>query len=147
MSLNSAAIPELSKEAGMKDFRAFLMRGNLIDMAVGVVIGVAFGGVVTALVEDLFTPLIAAIGGKPDFSSLTFTINGSHFLYGKFINAIVSVVIIAAAIFYAIVKPVGAMMARMAKAEPEAPATKECPECLSSIPVAARRCAHCTSAV
>ncbi len=131
----------------MKDFRAFLMRGNLIDMAVGVVIGVAFGGVVTALVEDLFTPLIAAIGGKPDFSSLTFTINGSHFLYGKFINAIVSFVIIAAAIFYAIVKPVGAMMARMAKAEPEAPATKECPECLSSIPVAARRCAHCTSAV
>jgi large conductance mechanosensitive channel len=123
------------------------MRGNLIDMAVGVVIGVAFGGVVTALVEDLFTPLIAAIGGKPDFSSLTFTINGSHFLYGKFINAIVSFVIIAAAIFYAIVKPVGAMMARMAKAEPEAPATKECPECLSSIPVAARRCAHCTSAV
>ncbi len=131
----------------MKDFRAFLMRGSLVDMAVGVVIGVAFGAVVTALVEDLFTPLIAAIGGKPDFSSLTFTINGSHFLYGKFINAVISFVIVAAAIFYVVVKPVGAMMARMAKAEPEAPATKDCPECLSAIPVAARRCAHCTSAV
>ena len=131
----------------MKDFRAFLMRGNLVDMAVGVVIGVAFGGVVTALVEDLFTPLIAAIGGKPDFSSLAFTINGSHFLYGQFINAVISFVIVAAAIFYLVVKPVGAMMARMAKAEAEGPATRECPECLSSIPVAARRCSHCTSAV
>jgi large conductance mechanosensitive channel len=131
----------------MKDFRAFLMRGNLVDMAVGVVVGVAFGAVVTALVEDLFTPLIAAIGGKPDFSSLTFTVNGSHFLYGKFINAVISFVIVAAAIFYVVVKPIGAMMARSAKTESEAPATKECPECLSSIPVAARRCAHCTSAV
>lgn len=131
----------------MKDFREFLLRGNLVDMAVGIVIGIAFAAVVTALVADLVTPLIAAIGGNPDFSSLSFTINKSHFLYGAFINALITFVVIAAVIFYAVVKPVNALMERR-KTEPAVDAaTKECPQCLSQIPVAARRCAFCTQEV
>jgi large conductance mechanosensitive channel len=130
----------------MKDFKEFLLRGNLVDMAVGVVVGVAFAAVVTALVTDLITPLIAAIGGNPDFSSLTFTINGSHFLYGAFINALIAFVVIAAVVFYLVIKPVNVLMTRRAKPEAE-PTTRECPECLSEIPVAARRCAFCTAEV
>jgi large conductance mechanosensitive channel len=131
----------------MKDFREFLLRGNLVDMAVGIVIGIAFAAVVTALVADLVTPLIAAIGGNPDFSSLSFTINKSHFLYGAFINALITFVVIAAVIFYAVVKPVNALMARRKTEPPIDSSTKECPQCLSQIPVAARRCAFCTQEV
>jgi large conductance mechanosensitive channel len=131
----------------MKDFREFLLRGNLVDMAVGIVIGIAFAAVVTALVADLVTPLIAAIGGNPDFSNLSFTINKSHFLYGAFINALITFVVIAAVIFYAVVKPVNALMARRKTEPPIDSTTKECPQCLSQIPVTARRCAFCTQEV
>ena len=109
------------------------------------VIGGAFGAVVTALVRDLITPLIAAIAGKPDFSAFTFTVNNSKFLYGEFLNAVVAFLLIAAAVYFIIVVPMNALQSRLAKpAAPPAPATKECPECLSPIPLAARRCAHCT---
>jgi large conductance mechanosensitive channel len=131
----------------VKDLKEFLLRGNLVDMAVGIVIGVAFAAVVAALVADLVTPLIAAIGGKPDFSSLSFTINKSHFLYGAFINALITFVVIAAVIFFLVVKPVNALMERR-KTEPAVAATtRECPYCLSQIPVGARRCAFCTQEV
>ena len=132
----------------LKGFKEFLLRGNVVDLAVAVVIGGAFGAIVTALVKDLLTPLIAALVGKPDFSALTFTLNNSKFLYGDFLNAVVSFVLIAAAIYFFIVVPVNAINARMRKpAAPAAPATKECPECLSAIPIGARRCAHCTSVI
>jgi large conductance mechanosensitive channel len=126
----------------IKEFRQFLLRGNVIDLAVAVVIGVAFGAVVTAFVADLITPLIAAIFGKPSFSGLTFTINGSRFLYGEFLNAVLSFVLVAAAIFFVVIKPMNALAARRARAED--PTTRDCPECLSEIPLAARRCAYCT---
>ena len=131
----------------MKDFREFLLRGNLVDMAVGIVIGLAFAAVVTALVADLITPLIAAIGGKPDFAALSFTIHHSHFLYGAFLNAVITFVVIAAVIFYFVVRPVNALMARYKTETPVEVTTRECPQCLSDIPVAARRCAFCTSEV
>jgi large conductance mechanosensitive channel len=131
----------------VKDFKEFLLRGNLVDMAVGIVIGLAFAAVITALVADLVTPLIAAIGGNPDFSSLSFTINSSHFLYGDFINALITFVVIAAVIFFLVVKPVNALMARR-QVEPAVDAeVRACPECLSEIPKAARRCAFCTAEV
>ena len=129
----------------VKDFKEFLLRGNLVDMAVGIVIGVAFGAVVTALVADLITPLIAAIGGQPDFGGLSFTINKSHFLYGDFINALITFVIIAAVIFFLVVKPVNALMRRY-RTEPDVEqTTKDCPRCLSSIPIGASKCAFCTA--
>lgn len=131
----------------MKDFKAFLLRGNLVDLAVAVVLGVAFGAVVTALVGDLVTPLIAAIGGKQDFSSLSFTINHSRFAYGDFINAVLAFVVIAAVVFFLVIKPVNALMARR-KTEPPADASvRQCPHCLSDIPVAANVCAFCTREV
>jgi large conductance mechanosensitive channel len=126
----------------IKEFRQFLLRGNVVDLAVAVVFGAAFGAVVTAFVADLITPLIAAIFGKPSFSDLTFTINGSRFLYGDFLNALLSFVLVAAAIFFVVVKPMNALAARRARAED--PTTRDCPECLSEIPLAARRCAYCT---
>jgi large conductance mechanosensitive channel len=126
----------------IKEFRRFLLRGNVVDLAVAVVIGAAFGAVVTAFVADLITPLIAAIFGKPSFSELTFTINGSRFLYGDFLNAALAFVLVAAAIFFVVVKPMNALAARRARAED--PTTRDCPECLSEIPLAARRCAYCT---
>jgi large conductance mechanosensitive channel len=116
-------------------------------MAVGIVIGVAFAALVTALVTDLITPLIAAIGGKPSFDDLSFTINGSHFLYGAFINALISFVVIAAAVFFLVVKPVNALMARRRTEPPIDEQTRQCPECMSEIPVLARRCAFCTTEV
>jgi len=131
----------------LKDFREFLLRGNLVDMAVGIVIGVAFGAVVTALVSDLITPLIAAIGGQPDFSTLTFKINGSKFLYGSFFNSLISFVVIAAVVFYFVVKPVGKLLARYKTDPPVDETTRDCPHCLSKIPVGARRCAFCTQEV
>ena len=132
----------------LKEFRQFIMRGNVVDLAVAVVIGVAFGAVVTALITDIITPLIAAIFGKPSFASLSFTINNSTFLYGDFVNAVITFVTIAAAIFFLVVKPLNALAARRAAGAPtESPTTRPCPECLSEIPIAARRCAHCTSQV
>jgi large conductance mechanosensitive channel len=131
----------------MKDFREFLLRGNLVETAVGIVIGLAFAAVVTALVADLITPLIAAIGGNANFSSLSFTIHKSHFLYGAFINALISFVVIAAAVFFLVVKPVNALMARRKTETPVDEQTRQCPECLSEVPVLARRCAFCTSEI
>jgi large conductance mechanosensitive channel len=129
----------------VNDFKEFLLRGNLVDLAVAVVLGLAFGAVVTALVTDLITPLIAAVFGKTDFSALRFTVNKSHFLYGAFINAVIAFVLIAATVFFLVIKPVNAMMNRR-KTEPDvASPTHECPECLSQIPVAAHRCAFCTA--
>lgn len=131
----------------LKDFREFILRGNLVDLAVAVVIGAAFGALVTALVADFITPLIAAIGGKPDFSALSFTINGSTFRYGHFLNAVLSFLIIAFVIFFFVIKPVNALLARY-RPEPAVDAdTRECPECLSDIPAKARRCAFCTAEV
>jgi large conductance mechanosensitive channel len=127
-------------------FRQFLLRGNVIDLAVAVVIGGAFGTVVAALVKDLITPLIAAIVGQPDFSAITFTVNGSQFLLGDFINALLAFVLVAAAIYFFVVVPVNAIAARRARGEPPSdPTTKKCPECLSEVAIAARRCAFCTS--
>jgi large conductance mechanosensitive channel len=131
----------------MKDFKEFLLRGNLVDMAVGIVIGVAFAAVVTALVSDLITPLIAAIGGQPDFSGLTFKINGSRFLYGSFINALISFVVIAAVVYFLVIKPVNTLMERFKTETPVDATTRACPQCLSEIPTAAQRCAFCTSEV
>ena len=129
----------------MKDFREFLLRGNLVDTAVGIVIGLAFAAVVTAFVADLITPLLAAIGGKPNFASLSFTVNKSHFLYGAFVNAVVTFLIIAAVVFFFVVKPVNAMMRRRRAETPVDEEVRQRPECLSEIPVAARRCAFCTT--
>jgi large conductance mechanosensitive channel len=131
----------------LKDFRQFLLRGNLVDLAIAVVIGAAFGAVVAALVADLVTPLIAAVGGKPDFSDLAFTINGSRFAYGHFLNAVITFVIIAAVVFFFVVKPVNALLERMQTSGPVEEETRECPACLSQIPYAARRCAFCTEEV
>jgi len=132
----------------LNEFRQFVTRGNVVDLAVAVVIGVAFGAVVTALVTDLITPLVAAIFGKPSFASLSFDINESRFLYGAFFNAVLSFLVVAAAIFFLVVKPLNVLAARRARREPEAaPTTRECPECLSEIPIAAHRCAYCTSLV
>ena len=133
----------------LTDFKKFILRGNVVDLAVAVVVGLAFAAVVTALVNDLITPLIAAIFGKPDFSGLYFTLNHSKFRYGSFINALLSFLIIATVVFFAVVVPLTALMRRLnvlPKDEPE-PETHPCPECLSDIPVAARRCAFCTSEV
>jgi large conductance mechanosensitive channel len=127
----------------IKDFRDFILRGNVVDLAVAVVIGAVFGAVVTALVADLITPLIAAIGGKPDFGALHFTVNSSTFKYGEFLNAIISFVVIAAAVFFLVVVPVNKLMAMHKK--PEDPTSRDCPYCMSSVPLAATRCAFCTS--
>ena len=128
----------------LKDFRKFILRGNVVDLAVAVVIGAAFGAIVTALVRDLVTPLIAAIGGQPDFSKLKFEVNGSQFLYGDFINAVISFVMIASVIFFFVVQPLNKLMTHMKPSEEvDSPAERECPECLSAIPAAARRCKFC----
>ena len=125
-------------------FKQFLLRGNVIDLAVAVVIGGAFGAVVAALVKDLLTPLIAAIVGQPDFSAIVFTVNGSRFLIGDFINAVLSFVLVSAAIYFFVVAPVNMMVERRRRGEaPADPTTKKCQECLSEVPIAARRCAFC----
>ena len=129
----------------MKGFRDFILRGNVVDLAVAVVIGAAFGAVVTAFVKSLITPLIAAIGGQPDFSALAFEINGSRFAYGEFFNALIAFLIIALVVYFFVVVPVGKLMERRKSEEPAGPVTRECPECLSKVPEAARRCAFCTS--
>lgn len=131
----------------LKEFREFILRGNLVDLAVAVVIGTAFGAVVTAFVKSLVTPLIAAVGGKPDFADLFFTINGSKFLYGEFFNAMLAFVIIAAVIFFFVIKPVNALQARLQPSTAVDVTTHPCPECISDIPLAATRCAFCTAKV
>lgn len=137
---------EMGEATVFKEFKAFLLRGNVVDLAVAVVVGAAFGAVVTSLVEDLITPILG-IPGKTDFSQLTFTINESVFRYGNFLNALISFISVAGAIFFFVVRPVNALMARK-KTEPAVAATtRECPECLSNIPIAASRCAFCTAQV
>ncbi len=127
--------------------KQFLLRGNVVDLAVGVVVGAAFGGVVTALTKDLLTPLIAAAVGKPDFSAIQLTVNNSKFLIGDFINAVISFLLIAVAVYYFVVLPVNALTSRAKKEPPADPSTKKCTECLSEIPIGAKRCAFCTSQI
>jgi large conductance mechanosensitive channel len=131
----------------MKGFKQFLLRGNVVDLAVGVVIGAAFGTVITAFVKDLLTPLIAAIVKQPDFSAYSFTVNGSKFLYGDFVNAALSFLIVAASVYFFVVLPVNALVSRSRREPPADPTTRKCPECLSEIPLEARKCAFCTSAI
>jgi large conductance mechanosensitive channel len=133
--------------AMVKEFRDFVLRGNVVDLAIAVVIGAAFGAVVTALVSSFITPLVAAIGGKQDFSALAFTINGSRFTYGVFLNALISFLILAAVVFFVIVRPLNALMEHKRTEAPVAEVTRACPECLSQIPNKARRCAFCTAEV
>ncbi|MGH7866798.1 MAG: large conductance mechanosensitive channel protein MscL [Candidatus Dormibacteraceae bacterium] len=129
-------------------FKEFVLRGNVVDLAVGVVVGAAFGAVVTEFTKDLLTPLIAALVGKPDFSAIQFEVNGSKFLIGNFVNAIIAFLLIAIAVYYFVVVPVNALMTRVRRQpQPPDPTTKKCPECLSEIPLAAKRCAFCTSQV
>jgi large conductance mechanosensitive channel len=132
----------------MKGFLEFLKRGNVIDLAVAVVIGAAFGAVVAAFVKDLITPLIAALVGKPDFSTIAFTVNNSRFAIGDFINALVSFVLVSAAVYYGIILPMTAITSKLRRpTEPAEPTTRDCPECLSEIPRAAKRCKFCTAPV
>jgi large conductance mechanosensitive channel len=131
----------------LREFRQFILRGNLVDLAVAVVIGTAFTALVTSLVKNLVTPLIAAIAGEPDFSGLTFAIHGSRFMYGAFLNALISFLIIAAVVFFLIIKPVNVLMARFQPDTAVDVPTRACPECLSDIPTGATRCAFCTARV
>jgi len=130
--------------AVLSGFKQFILRGNVVDMAVGVVIGAAFATVVSAFTKDLLTPLIAALFRQPDFSALKFTINNSNFLMGDFVNATISFLLVAAAVYFFVVTPVNMLIARMHRGDaPARPTSKKCPECLSEIPLDARRCAHC----
>ena len=131
----------------LREFRSFIVRGNLVDLAVAVVIGTAFTAVVAALVKDIVTPLIAAIGGEPNFGNLAFTINGSRFAYGDFLNAVLTFLIVAAVMFFLVIKPVNMLLARMSTEHDVESPTRPCPECLSQIPRAASRCAFCTTEV
>ncbi len=129
-------------------FKQFILRGNVVDLSVGVVIGAAFTGLVNAIVKDLLTPFIGAIAKVPDFSGLKFTINGSQFLYGDFLNVFISFVIVAATVYFFVVLPVNTLIAKTKREEKQAePTTKKCPECLSDIPLEAKRCAHCTTRI
>ena len=130
----------------MSGFRKFLLRGNVVDLAVAVLIGAAFGALVTAFTASFITPLLAAIGGKPDFSTLYFTVNHSRFHYGSFINALIAFLILAAVVYFFVVVPINRLMERFKPAPDEPTPTKDCPECLSSIPAGARKCAFCASA-
>jgi large conductance mechanosensitive channel len=131
----------------VNDFKQFLLRGNVVDLAVGVVMGAAFGTVVAALVKDFITPLIAALAGKHDFSAIGFTLNGSTFAVGDFINALIAFILVAIAVFFFVVKPVNFLMSRARREPPPDPTTMKCPECMSEIPIGAKRCAFCTQAL
>jgi len=132
----------------LKGFQQFLLRGNVLDLAVAVIIGGAFGAVVTALVKDLLTPMIAAIVRQPDFSGIVLVVNGSKVLIGDFLNVVISFVLVAAAVYFFVVVPVNRLTARLRRGEaPPDPTTKKCPECLSEVPIAARRCAFCTTSL
>lgn len=129
----------------MKGFKQFILRGNVVDLAVGVVIGASFGTIVNSLVKDILTPFIGAIFKTPDFSGLSFTINGSIFMYGNFINALIAFVIVAFSIYFFVVTPINTLISRTRKEKPLDSTTKKCTECLSEIPLEAKKCAHCTS--
>jgi len=131
----------------LKGFKNFILKGNVVDMAVGVVIGVAFGSVVTAMVKDLITPLIGVFGGTPDFSAIYFTVNGSKFMIGEFVNSLISFLSIAAVIYFAVVMPMNKIMKKVESGKTEDPTEKACPECLSLIPIKAKRCKFCTAIV
>jgi large conductance mechanosensitive channel len=131
----------------LKEFKQFLLRGKVVDLAVGVVIGAAFGAIVTALVTDLLTPLIAAVVKVQDFSGIFFTIKGSKFMIGQFINSLISFLLVASAVFFFVVKPMNVLIERSHKEPPIDPSTKKCPECLSEIPIEAKRCSFCTQLV
>jgi large conductance mechanosensitive channel len=131
----------------LSEFKQFILRGNVIDLAVAVVIGAAFGAIVTSLVTNIITPIIAAIFGQPDFSGLSFTLNGSEILYGAFLNSVIAFLIIATVIFFAVVKPMNAIMTRMRTEPTPDPLTRKCPYCLSEIQIGATRCAFCTQEV
>ncbi|MDQ6614892.1 MAG: large conductance mechanosensitive channel protein MscL [Actinomycetota bacterium] len=134
-------------EGVVSEFKDFVLRGNVLDLAIAVVIGTAFGVVVNALVKDLLTPVIAAIFGKPSFSDLNFTVNHSHFLFGDFINAVIAFLSVAAAVFFVVVKPVNILTERRQRAPEPDSHDRPCPECLSQIPKAAQRCSQCTAEV
>jgi large conductance mechanosensitive channel len=132
----------------LKEFKKFILRGNVVDLAIAVVIGAAFGAVVSSMVKDLITPFIAAFGGQPDFSSLSFTINDSKFMYGNFVNALLSFLILSAVVFFFVVQPLNKLMGKLKPSEEvNKPAERECPECLSAIPSAAKRCKFCTASI
>ena len=132
----------------LKGFRDFILRGNVVDLAVAVILGAAFNAIVTSFVKDILTQLIAAVVGKPDFKDVVFKLNGTPIYIGNFLNAVIAFLIVASVVYFAIVAPLNALMARLKKPAPEAPAaTKTCPECLSEIPLAAKRCAHCAQPV
>lgn len=128
-------------------FKQFILRGNVVDLAVGVLVGAAFNSVVAALVRDILTPLLAALIKQPDFSALAFTVNGSRFAYGDFLNALISFALVALAVYFLVVTPINKLRARFMPGQPPEASTRPCPECLSGIPKAARRCAYCTAAV
>jgi large conductance mechanosensitive channel len=139
---------DVPEEDMLKGFRDFVLRGNVVDLAVAVILGAAFNGIVTSLVSDVLNPLIAATIGKPDFSSVILHVGGGQVKVGNFLNATVAFLIVAAVVYFAIVLPLNHLMARLKKPEPDAPSTlKTCPECLSEIPLAAKRCAHCAQPV
>ncbi len=132
----------------LKGFRDFILRGNVMDLAVAVILGAAFNGIVTSLVNDMLTPLISAVGGKPDFSAFVLNLHGGHIRYGNFLNAVINFLIIASVIYFGVVLPMNRLMARIKHpTPPPPPATKACAECLSDIPLAARRCSHCAQPV
>jgi len=131
----------------LKGFKQFILRGNVVDLAVGVVIGASFGTVVSSLVKDILMPFIASIFKSPDFSGLVFTINGSNFMYGNFLNALVSFLIVAVAVYFFVVTPINTLISKTRKEKPLDPTTKKCQECLSEIPLEAKRCAFCTSTI
>ena len=130
----------------LKDFKAFILRGNVVDLAVGIVIGAAFTAVITSFVGNVLTPLIS-IPGKTNFKNLSFTIGGGTFSYGLFLNALVAFVLVSAAVFFVVVRPLNALMARRRAGQETEPGTRDCPECLSQVPAAARRCSFCTSEI
>ena len=132
----------------LKGFRDFILRGNVVDLAVAVILGAAFNAIVTSFVKDILTQLIAAVVGKPDFKDVVLKLNGTPIYIGNFLNAVIAFLIVAGVVYFAIVLPLNALMARLKKPAPEAPSSmKTCPECLSEIPLAARRCAHCAQPV
>jgi large conductance mechanosensitive channel len=131
----------------LKGFKEFILRGNVVDLAVGVVMGASFGTIVTALVKDILTPLIGAIAKVPDFSGLVFELNGSKFAYGEFLNALIAFVLVAFAVYFFVIVPMNTLLKRMKKEAPADPTNKKCPECLSEIPLAAKRCSHCAQPV
>lgn len=132
----------------MKGFKQFILRGNVLDLAVAVVMGAAFGTVVSSLVKDLLTPIIAAVVGSPDFSRIAIDINGSKLLIGEFLNAVIAFLMLSTVVYFFVVLPVNSLMARLSRGEaPPDPTTKKCPECLSDVAIAARRCAFCTSTI